>query len=347
VDGEKVKFPWIWTAAIVAVFGLLVAGYYLWPALKIQYYLTQLNSADDKEAAAAVTDLLAMGERGRAAIRKAIEPEEAAELVINYWDKPNAEVEKNRPPLIICAIHGYNKAARLFLAQGADPFQEGEFQFSYPPREYKGKWGGSGCIGGVNFTPLQIAVVKGNKSLVELLIKANHLKESVEGYKNFNRDADLPLEYALLTDHRNLFEVLIKDGARPIMTIRAAINSWREEYIPELIKLGVQIHETDRSYASIVNLYIDKGLNDPAMLELLVKNGANIKKTMHERQTPLHNTVGKSILELAKVLMQNGADVNARDGGGYTPLDCADTDEMKSLLKSYGAKTSEELNRLK
>ncbi len=50
------------------------------------------------------------------------------------------------------------------------------------------------------------------------------------------------------------------------------------------------------------------------------------------------------------LLIANGADVNARDEDGLTPLDIAthpenpnDTDEIADLLRKHGGKTGEEL----
>ena len=50
------------------------------------------------------------------------------------------------------------------------------------------------------------------------------------------------------------------------------------------------------------------------------------------------------------LLIANGADVNAKDEDGLTPLDIAthpenpnDTDEIAALLRKHGGKTREEL----
>ena len=49
--------------------------------------------------------------------------------------------------------------------------------------------------------------------------------------------------------------------------------------------------------------------------------------------------------EIAALLITEGADVNAKDRNGETPLDWAD-EEIVDLLRRYGGKTAEELKLL-
>ena len=65
--------------------------------------------------------------------------------------------------------------------------------------------------------------------------------------------------------------------------------------------------------------------------------------------TPLHGATFNGHKEIAELLIANGADVNARDSGGKTPLDETMTDlslnkkELADLLRKHGGKTAEEL----
>jgi len=62
--------------------------------------------------------------------------------------------------------------------------------------------------------------------------------------------------------------------------------------------------------------------------------------------TPLHFAVNRVHKEVAALLIDKGADVNAKGDDGKTPLDRAirnDETETADLLRKHGGKTSEEL----
>ena len=65
--------------------------------------------------------------------------------------------------------------------------------------------------------------------------------------------------------------------------------------------------------------------------------------------TPLHGTTFNGHKEIAELLIANGADVNAKDDGGKTPLDqtmiplSLNKKKLSDLLRKHGGKTSEEL----
>jgi hypothetical protein len=73
---------------------------------------------------------------------------------------------------------------------------------------------------------------------------------------------------------------------------------------------------------------------NPAVVELLLKRGANPNATDERGRTPLHYVAeGSGDRKVVELLIANRADPNARDNNGQTPLDVA---KEKSSANPYG-----------
>ena len=78
------------------------------------------------------------------------------------------------------------------------------------------------------------------------------------------------------------------------------------------------------------------------IVELLIAKGADVDAKDEDGWTPLHWAVVNGHEETVELLLANGSDVNAKDNDGETPLDWADG-EIANLLRKHGGKTGEEL----
>jgi ankyrin repeat protein len=82
------------------------------------------------------------------------------------------------------------------------------------------------------------------------------------------------------------------------------------------------------------------------MSQLLIAKGAEVNAKNVGGETPLDNAAYWGHKEVAKLLISRGADVNAKDDDGKTPLDYAigrKHPETADLLRKHGGKTGEEL----
>ena len=78
------------------------------------------------------------------------------------------------------------------------------------------------------------------------------------------------------------------------------------------------------------------------MVALLLDKGAdpNIVSTYGDGggESPLYIAAKYGMKEIAALLLENGAEVNAKNHAGKTPLDVAEKEEIKKLLRARGGK---------
>lgn len=73
--------------------------------------------------------------------------------------------------------------------------------------------------------------------------------------------------------------------------------------------------------------------NTPDMVQLLVENGADVNAMDNSGVTPLFWAAGAGMIDTVKFLIEKGADVNARAEGGVTPLFVAAEEGMIETVK--------------
>ena len=77
----------------------------------------------------------------------------------------------------------------------------------------------------------------------------------------------------------------------------------------------------------------------------LKEDSSILKATDEYGFTVLHNVVGEHYFEMVELLIKNGADVNAQNDEGITPLHLAAYRETAEILIKYGAKVEIESTR--
>jgi ankyrin repeat protein len=125
------------------------------------------------------------------------------------------------------------------------------------------------------------------------------------------------------------------DGFTPL---GLAIFFGHAETVNALIDAGADVNLASRESMKVSPLASASAAGQLEIARLLIARGANVNARAAGDFTPLHESAASGRMEFAKLLLENGADVNARTADGKTPLDYArehNRAEMVQLLSKY------------
>ncbi|CAN8220299.1 unnamed protein product [Coccothraustes coccothraustes] len=130
----------------------------------------------------------------------------------------------------------------------------------------------------------------------------------------------------------------IRRNAKGETQLHIAAKRGDVSLVKTLISSGFSVNEQDNAGWTPIHEASNGGFAD-VILELL-KGGADVNSRSLCGVLPIHDAVSGNYLEAARILLQHGANPSERDGSGESALDQACDEEMKELLKSYGAMDS-------
>lgn len=119
--------------------------------------------------------------------------------------------------------------------------------------------------------------------------------------------------------------------------VMAAYWDYKAATRTEIVQLLID-HGADVNGRDVLNKASFEGKTE--VVKLLISKGAKVK-TKKGITSPLHDAVVRDHVEIAELLIAEGADVNAQDSNRDTPLDRTDKDSKSAkLLRKHGGKTS-------
>jgi ankyrin repeat protein len=137
-----------------------------------------------------------------------------------------------------------------------------------------------------------------------------------------NDRGDSALLAAAYLGRRDILDSLLAAGVEPTLWEAAAIGL--KERVAELLRRDPS-SVASFSHDGWTALHLAAFFGHHDLAALLIERGADVNarsksETFARENTPLHAAAANRHLEVARLLVERGADVNARDGSGFTPL---------------------------
>jgi ankyrin repeat protein len=111
-----------------------------------------------------------------------------------------------------------------------------------------------------------------------------------------------------------------------------AVRNDRIDEVRALISKGVDVNSRD-VFGDNAGLHWAASLGLAEMARLLIDSGADVNIRNEEGDTPLHWAAGEGQKELVVILIVHGADVNALNKRGWTPLRWAEAQSQKEIAR--------------
>ncbi|WP_375138233.1 ankyrin repeat domain-containing protein [Wolbachia pipientis] len=96
---------------------------------------------------------------------------------------------------------------------------------------------------------------------------------------------------------------------------------------------GIDVNATNQQKETPLHWAAEKGHKEVVEALLQVK-GIDVNATNQQKETPLHWAAEKGHKEVVEALLDKGANVDAEDENGDTPLDLATTQDIRTLLQN-------------
>ena len=274
------------------------------------------------------------------------------QLLAEGVDVNEQESQLNKTALDFAAYRGHMEIARLLVQRGANvnakdktkvtPLHSAALAGQEAMAEFLiSKGANIDARAGLGDTPLAVACLRGHEAVADVLLRAGADANLP------NNTGKSPLHLAAAKGHVEIIRQLLAGGAQvdagdkpnnntPLLYAAQHDHAAAAE---ALISLGADVNHVSRKGLSALALAV---LKSKAIVEVLIRHGADVNITFGPDLTPLHGATQKRNLEVVELLLKAGADIDARARNGKSSLDMARDrghEDIVRLLKQHGAKT--------
>lgn len=255
-----------------------------------------------------------------------------AQSLIDSGADVNARDGNGWMPLHYAASHGQREVARLLIAAGADP--NAEAQDKHYPED---------VVGG---TALHLAVRGTDQKMIELLLKGG------ADVNARDKQGETPLAWAV--DHNRLeaVKLLIAKGADVNARVQGggsylttllgiAVGRAHFEIMETLMAAGANVNARDGPGRTPLHLALTSEYRQVVEAAMSEYPDVTAPQTEWDRYRAQAGEVRRTLaVQIVRILCSHGADVNARDKEGITPLHWAayhGARDVIELLMAQGA----------
>ncbi len=256
---------------------------------------------------------------------------EIAELLIGAGADINGRAGNGTSPLVVATHSGHSEFAQLLLDKGADPNSID-----------------------AGYTALHAAILRGDLETVEALLehgadpdvrlqKANPVQRASEDWVlKTPLIGATPFWIAASFREAEIMQALINGNADPLLSneeqwSRPRNREDRDSYEPQVVGGFSSPVQAAITGDSTRGRYYVQANPDPAGEEQLAlaavivaaDNGVNLNHKDFTESTAMHDAAARLLPNIIRELVNRGADVNALNGRGQTPLDLAILSESR------------------
>ena len=154
-----------------------------------------------------------------------------------------------------------------------------------------------------------------------------------------DREISIKLDLELVEEFRYTQSNIKPDG----VYVNANGQYYNLKKIKSLLEKGASPNSNYIRFSDFSLLHQAVRNNCPTLVEILISSGADLEAKDNSGETPLHSAAERNHLELAELLISSGAEVNVKRNDGSMPLhDAAANDSLAvaELLISSGAEVN-------